>query len=156
MTKFWRLYLMQQPQRKHYPHPRHNQQKHGKKAPVSYFIHGIALLAVFLFGMALIQNIIGLVSPKTLSKEVLAFSSTSHLEYYCADKAIFDEDYFSGDICSLLEKKTDTKEIEAVVSKYKDISTTFVRQNFLENLLENGFMVLGLLLFLRYYRRETR
>ena len=145
---------MQQPQRKHYP--RRNHSTHGKKAPVSSFIHGIALLAVFLFGMTLIQNIIGLISPKTLSKEVLAFSSVQHLEYYCVDKTVFDEDYFSGDICSLLEKKTDEKSIEAVVTKYKDISTTFVRQNFLEDLLENGFMVLGLLLFLRYYRRETR
>lgn len=126
----------------------------SRSKPISYFIHGAALLAVFLFSVAFLSDVLGALAPKTFSKQVLSFSTPEHLEYHCSDNSPFKGDDFFSDVCDLVRQKSKEKvSIKEIQEKYYPISKSYARHNYIKGILHNGFVVLGLILFLRFYRR---
>ncbi|MBN2779989.1 MAG: hypothetical protein JXQ74_02865 [Alphaproteobacteria bacterium] len=134
---------------------RHYSSNQPRSKPISYFIHGAALLAVFLFSAAFLSDILGAVAPQTFSKEVLSFSTPEHLEYHCGDDSPFKGDDFFSDVCDLVRQKLKEQvSIKEIQEKYYPISKSYARHNYIKGILHNGFVILGLILFLRFYRRK--
>ena len=105
-------------------------QSHSSRSkPISYFIHGGALLAVFLFSVAFLGNILSAISPQTFSQQVFSFSTPAHLEYHCGDSSPFKDEgsgLFSN-VCELVQKKISEKnQWWALPSSIKDCRTVTI------------------------------
>lgn len=138
--------------------PRSNQSSSvqaSRSNPVSCFIHGVALLTVFFLGVSVLTDALKLISPKTFSNEVLAFSSPEHLEYYCSDRSFFKGDDLFSDVCGFVQDKEESKvSVQEIHQKYYPISVSFVQHEALKDLIHNVLLLLGLVAFLRLYRRQ--
>lgn len=137
------------------PYNRNYSTQPSRSKPVSYFIHGLALVTVFILGVSVLTDGLKLISPKTFSNEVLAFSSPEHLEYYCSDRSFFKGDDLFSDVCGFVQNKENSKiSIQEIHQKYFPISVSFVRHEAVKDLIHNLLLLVGLVAFLRLYRRQ--
>ncbi|MBN2675822.1 MAG: hypothetical protein JXR30_01060 [Alphaproteobacteria bacterium] len=123
---------------------------HGKKMPMSSFIYGVVLLITCIFGIQVVQNIASMIAPKTFSEEILAFSSNEHIQYYCSNYSTSESYPVWNEFC--LEK--DGAKQDALREKYAPVVKDFVQQEVKSELIENILFLLGLLVFIKIYRKK--
>ncbi|MHA1541110.1 MAG: hypothetical protein ACTSXL_01520 [Alphaproteobacteria bacterium] len=130
---------------------RPNYNNSNRSKPISYFIHGASILAVFLLSVALVGDLIGIISPKTFSKNVLNFSSPQHLEYHCNNA--YYKDNATTNVCEKIKEKN-LEEVKKIQEKHYVVSKSYARHGYIKGLVDNAFLIIGLLMFLRFYRRK--
>ncbi len=129
---------------------RPNYNNSNRSKPISYFIHGTVLLAVFIIPVSIFYNLIGIIVPEIVSKKVYAFSTPMTLESCCMQKKKKNE------ICSKILKfrgANKTVEIKKIQEKFYPIVKKGQRFKSTKRIILNLFLMAGLLLFLRRYKR---
>ncbi len=129
---------------------RPNYNNFNRSKPVSYFLQGAVFLSIFLAFAFMLLNIVGIISPKLVSKKALMFSNNSNLEFCCMQKKK------KSSVCSKIVSFTESaniNEIKKIQEKYYPIVKKICRYNFIKRIIISLFLILFLIVFLHRYKR---